>query len=71
MVSSSRVDYINCVGTYVEHGGWAFHYDIDSDEEDDESGYRFGDHAFTMGEYVSIREDEELRTFRVVRVLPV
>ena len=52
-------------------GSWAFHYDIDSDAEDDESGYRFGDHAFTMGEYVSIREDEELRTFRVVRVLPV
>ena len=52
-------------------GSWAFHYDIDSDEEDDEAGYRFGDHAFTLGEYVSIREDEGLRTFRVVRVMPV
>ena len=40
-------------------------------EEDDEAGYRFGDHAFKVGEYVSIREDEDLRTFRVVRVQPV
>jgi hypothetical protein len=44
-------------------GIWAFHYDIDSDEEDDEAGYRFGDHAFKLGEYVSIREDEDLRTW--------
>ena len=52
-------------------GSWAFHYDIQSNEEDDESGYRFGDHVFKQGEYVSIREEEGLRTFRVVRVLPV
>ncbi len=49
-------------------GTWAFHYDIHSDEEDDETGYRFGDHAFKPGEYVSIREDEHLRTFKVMRV---
>ncbi len=52
-------------------GSWAFHYDIHSDEEDDEAGYRFGDHVFTLGEYVSIREDETLRTFRVASVQPV
>lgn len=52
-------------------GSWAFHYDIHSDEEDDEQGFRFGDHTFTPGEYVSIREDEGLRTFKVTRVLPV
>ena len=52
-------------------GSWAFHYDIHSDEEDDEAGYRFGDHAFTLGEYVSIREDDVLRTFRVAWVQPV
>ena len=47
--------------------GWAFHYDIRSDEEDDEAGYRFGDHAFKPGEYVSVKEeDETLRTFKVV-----
>ena len=61
------------IGHLVRKGGgsWAFHYDIKSDEEDDEAGYRFGDHAFKLGEYVSIREDEGLRTFKVVRVQPV
>ncbi len=50
-------------------GSWAFHYDIHGDEDDDEAGYRFGDHAFQPGEYVSIKEhDDVLRTFRVVTV---
>jgi len=50
-------------------GGWAFHYDIHGDEDDDEAGYHFEDHAFTPGEYVSIREqNDELKTFRVVHV---
>lgn len=53
-------------------GDWAFHYDIHGDEDDDESGYRFADHVFNSGEYVSIREhDDELRTFRVVSVQDV
>jgi hypothetical protein len=50
-------------------GSWAFHYDIRGDIDDDESGYRFGDHAFVPGNYVSIREHgEEMKTFRVVSV---
>ncbi|MCG8558986.1 MAG: hypothetical protein MI824_04225 [Hyphomicrobiales bacterium] len=53
-------------------GSWAFHYDILGDEDDDETGYRFGSHAFRPGEYVSINEhDDQLRTFRVVTVLEV
>ncbi len=52
-------------------GSWAFHYDIHSDDEDDESGYRFADHPFRAGEYVSIREEEGLRTFRVTSVVDV
>lgn len=52
-------------------GSWAFHYDIDSDDEDDESGYRFANHAFVPGEYVSVKEEGQLRTFRVVRVADV
>ncbi len=36
------------------------------DEEDE--GFRFADHAFAQGEYVSIRDDGELVTFRVVSV---
>jgi hypothetical protein len=51
-------------------GQWAFHYDVHGDTGDDEGGYRFGNHKFLPGEYVSIREHDEdvLRTFRVVRV---
>jgi hypothetical protein len=48
-------------------GAWAFHYDLLGDADDDETGYRFGDHRFAPGEYVSIQEhDDVLRTFRVV-----
>jgi hypothetical protein len=50
-------------------GTWAFHYDLLGDADDDETGYRFGDHSFQPGEYVSIKEhDDVLRTFRVVAV---
>ncbi len=52
-------------------GSWAFRWDITGDD-DDEAGYRFGAHAFGVGEYVSIRdEDGELNTFTVVTVQPV
>jgi len=50
-------------------GSWAFHYDVFGDEDDDETGYRFGQEKFVEGEYVSIREhDDRMRTFRVVSV---
>ncbi len=53
-------------------GGWAFHYDIHGDAEGDETGYRFGEHAFVPGEYVSIKEhDGALRTFKVMSVLEI
>lgn len=51
-------------------GSWAFHYDIHGSADSDESGYRFGEHAFVPGEYVSIKEhDGVLRTFKVMSVL--
>lgn len=44
---------------------WTFDYD-DGGSDDDEAGYRFGDHVFQIGEYVSIRdEDGVLQTFIV------
>jgi hypothetical protein len=47
-----------------------FDYDL-SRTDDDESGYRFGAHAFSPGEYVSIRDDEgEVHTFQVKSVEP-
>ena len=50
-------------------GSWAFHYDLHGDVDDDESGYRFSNHRFIPGEYVSIKEhDDVLRTFRVMMV---
>ena len=50
-------------------GAWAFHYDVFGDEDDDETGYRFGDEKFVAGEYVSIKEhDDKLRTFKVTKV---
>jgi hypothetical protein len=48
-------------------GSWAFHYDVDGDE-DDEAGYRFADERFVVGEYVSIREDDKTHTFQVTSV---
>jgi hypothetical protein len=53
-----------------EHARWVFDYDRTA-EDDDEAGYRFGAHAFRLGEYVSIRdEDGEMHTFHVVSVEP-
>ncbi len=49
---------------------WVFEWKsprVRSDEEDD--GFRFADHAFRVGEYVSISEAEgDLLTFRVVNI---
>lgn len=53
-----------------EHARWVFDYDATA-EDDDESGFRFGEHAFAPGEYVSIRdEDGEMHTFQVISVEP-
>jgi hypothetical protein len=50
-------------------GHWAFHYDIEGDEDDDEVGYRFNQERFIPGEYVSVHEqDDTMRTFKVVTV---
>jgi hypothetical protein len=49
---------------------WAFEYPHQQ-SDDEEQGYRFGDHIFAPGEYVSIRdEDGELLTYRVTSVTP-
>ncbi len=49
-------------------GRWIIDYD-DSRADDDEAGFRFGDEYFTIGEYVSIKEDDgKMHTFRVVQV---
>lgn len=51
-------------------GSWYFDYDR-SDDADDEGAYRFDTELFTAGEYVSIREDDDLlHTFQIVSVEP-
>ena len=63
-----RPDEEDEVGHLVRKGtGWAFHYDIQG-QDADETGYRLGDECFNIGEYVSIREDDKMHTFRVTSV---
>ena len=53
-------------------GIWAFHYDIRGGDghAQDEPGFHLETHAFKLGEYVSIKEqDGALRTFRVQAVV--
>ncbi|MBS9477359.1 hypothetical protein [Ancylobacter radicis] len=50
---------------------WVFDYEPEA-SEDDEAGYRFGDHAFAPGEYVSVREEDgDMHTFTVFSVAAV
>lgn len=53
----------------AEHARWVFDYNPDR-ADDDESGYRFGSHVFAPGEYVTVSDDDEAHTFRVVSVEP-
>ncbi|RBP05687.1 hypothetical protein DFR50_13450 [Roseiarcus fermentans] len=63
-------------GLLVHHAGgrggatWAFEWKTPPGAASDEDeGFRFGDHTFKVGEYVSIREPEgDLLTFRVTGV---
>jgi hypothetical protein len=52
-------------------GGATWLVDYDAASIDDEAGYRLGTHQFREGEYVSIRHDGEMYTFRVVEVKPL
>ena len=55
----------------ADRARWVFDYS-DSEDDDDEAGYRFEAHAFWPGEYVSISgQGRKLHTFRVVTVDPV
>jgi hypothetical protein len=50
-------------------GGSTWSFDWNDEKNPEEEGYRFGDHAFRVGEYVSVREPEgQMLTFRVVSV---
>jgi len=52
--------------------GATWKIDYDGDPDDDESGYRLGEHRFVVDEYVTIRdEDGQSHTFKVIEVKPV
>ncbi len=48
-------------------GSWAFHYHLD-DGEDDDPGFKLGEHRFAPGEYVTMMEDDGEHTYRVASV---
>lgn len=52
---------------HLPGGSWAFHYDGNG-EIADEKGYHFSDEQFVPGEYVSLREGDVMRTFKVAAV---
>lgn len=64
-----RPDEDEAIGHVIRRpgGSWAFHYDIRGDEPD-ESGYHLEDERFELGEYVSIREQDDMHTFQVTSV---
>jgi hypothetical protein len=54
----------------VQGATWVFDYDRARDN-DDEAGYRLGEHVFVPGEYVSIHDAEgHTHTFKVATVEP-
>lgn len=51
-------------------GTWRFDYELGSGDE--ESGFRFDDHTFVAGEYVTVRDTAgALHTYRVTSVKPL
>jgi len=67
-VTRFRANEDDEVGHLVHRGNtWAFHYDV-AGEDDDETGYRFGDERFVVGEYLSVQEDDNQHTYRIVSV---
>ena len=48
---------------------WRFELGEGARPVEEEEGFRFGDHVFRAGEYVSLREEDgELATFKIVSV---
>lgn len=54
---------------HKQGGSWAFHYDVQGDENADERGYNFQAEPFIPGEYISIIEaDGDEMIYQVVFV---
>lgn len=54
---------------HKQGGSWAFHYDIQGDENADDRGFKFQTEPFVPGEYISIVEaDDDEMIYQVVTV---
>lgn len=64
-----RPDEQQSIGRLVRRpgGSWAFHYG-DEPDEGDEAGVHFGEEQMRLGEYVSIREEDETHVYRITGV---
>jgi hypothetical protein len=56
------------VGHLRRKPGGQWYFDYTEGEDDDESGFRFGDERFIAGEYVSIRSGGTMHTYQVALV---
>jgi hypothetical protein len=68
-VVRKRPDEPELAGHLVQahKGTWAFHYDAPGGKPD-ETGYRFADEKFAVGEYVSIVENGRTHVYKVASV---
>ncbi|HVV92992.1 MAG TPA: hypothetical protein VHD15_06205 [Hyphomicrobiales bacterium] len=56
------------IGRLRRKPGGQWYFDYEQGESDDEIGFRFGEERFVTGEYVSIRRQHDMLTYRIVRV---
>lgn len=68
-VVRTRPDDEQSIGMLVRRpgGSWAFRYPDDAGEGD-EAGVHFGEEQMRVGEYVSIREEDEMHVYRITAV---
>ena len=59
---------VDLVGHLRRKPGGQWYFDYAKGEDDDESGFRFGDERFIAGEYVSIRSGGKMHTYQVALV---
>ena len=56
------------IGRLRRKPGGQWFIDYAEGDEDDETGFRFGEERFIVGEYVSIRDGDDMHTYQVVSV---
>lgn len=60
------------IGKLRRKPGGQWFFDYGEGEDDDEIGFRLGEERFVVGEYVSVRDDEDkMRTYQIKIVEPV